>query len=299
MVLIPMPEATTRLAALRAGQVDWIEVPPPDAIPSLKEAGFQISLWPYPHVWPYILNVTESSVFRDKRLRQALNYAIDRDALVKFLNGAARPSVGLFPPENAFFGQPMLRYAYDPDRAKALLKQAGYGPDHPVKVKVMISTSGSGQMLPLPMNEIIQQQVKPIGFDLDFDVVDWGTMLVVKRTAPSAPVAHGVDALNNSLGFSDPASMFRYFSKTSMSPNGINWGHFSDPRVEELLTRAQESFDSEQQAELLAQAHSIVIDEAAWAFIVHDLNPRAMSAKVKGFQPAQSWYQDFTQVTVD
>jgi len=77
----------------------------------------------------------------------------------------------------------------------------------------MISTSGSGQMLPLPMNEIIQQQVKPIGFDLDFDVVDWGTMLVVKRTAPSAPVAHGVDALNNSLGFGDPASMFRYFSR--------------------------------------------------------------------------------------
>ena len=85
-----MPEANTRLAALRSGQVDWIEVPPPDAIPSLKEAGFQISLWPYPHVWPYILNVAEGSAFRDKRLRQALNYAIDRDALVKFLNGAAK-----------------------------------------------------------------------------------------------------------------------------------------------------------------------------------------------------------------
>jgi peptide/nickel transport system substrate-binding protein len=55
------------------------------------------------------------------------------------------------------------------------------------------------------------------------------------------------------------------------------------------LTGAQENFGSEQQAELLAQAH------AAWAFIVHDLNPRAMSAKVKGFQPAQSWYQDFTR----
>src|SRR6266567_4433746 len=55
LILFPMPEATTRLAALRTGQVDWIEVPPPDAIPSLKAAGFQISLWPYPHVWPYIL----------------------------------------------------------------------------------------------------------------------------------------------------------------------------------------------------------------------------------------------------
>jgi hypothetical protein len=51
-----------------------------------------------------------------------------------------------------------------------------------------------------------------------------------ERTDPSAAVAHGVDALNNSLGFADPASMFRYFSKTSFSPNGINWGHYADPR---------------------------------------------------------------------
>ena len=299
MVLIPMPEATTRLAALRSGQVDWTEVPPPDAIPSLKEAGFQISLWPYPHVWPYILNMSEGSVFHDKRLRQALNYAIDRDAIAKFLNGTAKPAYGVYPPDNPDFGKPEQHYGYDPDKAKKLLKEAGYGPDHPVKAKVMISTSGSGQMMPLPMNEIIQQQVKPIGFDLDFDVVDWGTMLVVKRSAPTAPASHGADALNNSLGFADPASMFRYFSATSFSPNGINWGHYSQPQVQDLLNQAQESFDFEQQTELLAKAHAIVVDDAAWAFIVHDLNPRAMSPKVKGFQPAQSWYQDFTKVTVE
>jgi ABC-type transport system substrate-binding protein len=167
-------------------------------------------------------------------------------------------------------------------------RQPGSGPEHPLKAKVMISTSGSGQMVPLPMNEIIQQRVRPIGFALDFDVVDWGTMLVVKRSAPSAPASHGVDALNNSLGFADPASMFRYFSTTSFSPKGIDWGHFADARVDDLLTRAQESFDSEQQIELLAQAHAVVVEEAAWLFIVHDLNPRAMSPKVKGFQPAQS-----------
>jgi peptide/nickel transport system substrate-binding protein len=58
MIVMPMPEANTRVAALRAGQVDWIEVPPADAIDSLKSAGFQISLWPYPHTWPYVLNTT-------------------------------------------------------------------------------------------------------------------------------------------------------------------------------------------------------------------------------------------------
>ena len=298
LVLIPMPEATTRLAALRSGQVDWIEVPPPDAIPLLKGAGFQISLWPYPHVWPYIFNVTEKSAFHDRRIRQAFNYAIDRDELAKFLNGTAKPAYGVYPSENPYFGKPEHHYGHDQEKAKALLTEAGYGPDHPLEAKVMISTSGSGQMVPLPMNEILQQQVQPVGFKLDFDVVDWGTMLVVKRTDPSAAVAHGVDALNNSLGFADPASMFRYFSKTSFSPNGINWGHYTDPRVDELLVQAQQSFDSEQELELLAQAHAIVVDEAPWAFIVHDLNPRAMSPKVQGFQPAQSWYQDFTKVTV-
>src|SRR6267378_3119965 len=87
LVLLPLPEPTTRLAALRSGQVDWIEVPPPDAIPSLKAAGFQISLWPYPHTWPYIFKLTEGSAFSDRRVREALNYAIDRDAIVEFLNG--------------------------------------------------------------------------------------------------------------------------------------------------------------------------------------------------------------------
>ena len=78
MIVMPMPEATTRLAALRSGQVDWIEVPPPDAIPSLQAAGFNISLWPYPHTYPYVLNTLPTSPFNDARVRQAANYAIDR-----------------------------------------------------------------------------------------------------------------------------------------------------------------------------------------------------------------------------
>jgi Bacterial extracellular solute-binding proteins, family 5 Middle/Nitroreductase family len=116
--------------------------------------------------------VTEGSAFRDRRVRRALNYAIDRDELVKFLNGTAKPAYGLYPPENPYFGKPEERYRHDPEKARALLAEAGYGPDHPLNAKVMISTPGSGQMVPLPINEILQQQVQPVGFKLDFDVVD-------------------------------------------------------------------------------------------------------------------------------
>ena len=60
-VFLPMPEPTTRLAALRSGQVDWIEVPPPDGIPGLKAAGFNIVTGSYPHVWPWMFNIGASN----------------------------------------------------------------------------------------------------------------------------------------------------------------------------------------------------------------------------------------------
>ena len=66
VVLFPMPEANTRLAALRSGQVDWIEVPPPDSIAGLKQAGFEVVTNSYPHVWPWVLNMARAdSPFRD------------------------------------------------------------------------------------------------------------------------------------------------------------------------------------------------------------------------------------------
>ncbi len=298
LVLRPMAEATTRLAALRSGQVDWIEVPPPDAIESLKAAGFQISLKPYPHTWPYVLRVTDGSPFQDKRVRQALNYALDREGIVKLIAGTAQPAGGLYTPDSPFYGAPTEHYTYNPEKAKALLKAAGYGPDKPVKAKIMISTSGSGQMLPIPMNETIQQQVKPLGFDLEFDVVEWGSMLIAMRSGPGASQSHGVDGVNISLSWVDPGTMFRYYHSSSNSPTNFNWGHWSTPKVDELLAQASATFDPAQQAKLLGEAHSMIVDEAAWLFIVHDLNPRALSPKVKGFNPVQSWFQDLTQVTV-
>jgi ABC-type transport system substrate-binding protein len=298
MIVYPMPEATTRMAALRSGQVDWIEVPPPDAIDSLKSAGFQISLWPYPHTYPYVLNCAPGTVFNDVRVRRAINFAIDRDGLCKMLNGTARPAYGFYPPDDPLFGKPKLRYGYDPARAKALLAEAGYGPAKRAHAKIMISTSGSGQMVPIPINEFLQQNFAAVGMDVEFDVVEWGTMLVARRSTPSQATSHGVDGINNSLGYTDPSVMYRLFATPSFPPASTNWGHFSNAAFDDLTTRAQRSFDSEEQMRLLADAHAILVDEAAWLYICHDLNPRAMSKKVQNFHPAQSWSQDFTSITM-
>jgi len=299
VVLFPMPEANTRLAALRSGQVDWIEVPPPDSIDGLKQTGFQVVTNSYPHVWPWVLNVAKAdSPFRDLKVRQAINYCIDRDGLVTLLNGSAEPSVGFFKKGDPRFGNPKNDYRFDPTMAKKLLAEAGYGAGKTVRAKIMISTSGSGQMLPLPMNEFLQQSMKQCGFDITFEVVEWGTMLVAARAEPTAPPALNSDGVNISLVSSDVSMVVRWFYGENGTPKGSNWGHWRNPDFDALLLKMEVATNSEELRKTLVAMHELLVDEAPWVWIVHDRNPRAMTKQVQGFVSAQSWFQDLTRVSI-
>jgi ABC-type transport system substrate-binding protein len=294
VILFPMPEATTRLAALRTGQVDWIEVPPPDAIPALRQAGFQISLRPYPHNWTYTLNLT-GPPWNNKLVRQAANYAVDREGLCKsLLNGTCIPAIGEVYPGHPWFGNPRVRYEYDPQRAKALLKQAGYEGKR-LKTSALISTSGSGQMLPLPMNEFVQENLRDIGIDLELIPIEWNALLFRWRKGFQDPENAAIGAMNVSYGFIDPFSAFtRFFHSGSQPPKSQNIMPYLNPEVDRLIEAAELEFDLAKQNQLLARVHEIIVEDAPWIFIVHDLNPRALSPKVKGFVQAQSWFQDLT-----
>ncbi|MFP4361213.1 MAG: ABC transporter substrate-binding protein [Alphaproteobacteria bacterium] len=299
MILYPMPEATTRLAALRSGQVDWIEVPPPDAVPSIEAAGFEIVTNSYPHVWPWVFNLAaEGSPFRDVRVRQAANYCVDREGMVELLNGLAEPSYGFFKRSNPNFGEPEHAYAYDPERARELLAASGYGEGETIPATVMISTSGSGQMVPVPMNEYLQQTLAECGFDISFEVVEWGTVLVAVRNDPTGPQARGAHALNMSLVSSDISQMARWFWSGNFAPTGSNWGQWKNEEFDGLLAEIQSASDPAVIERNTTRMNEILVDEAPWLWVVHDLNPRAMSPDVEGFVSAQSWFQDFTSVTV-
>jgi len=79
---------------------------------------------------------------------------------------------------------------------------------------------------------------------------------------------------------------------------GYNWGAFSDPTADALADEALRAFVPREQDEILARLHAYIVDQAMWIWVVHDLNPRAMSPKVKGFVQAQAWVQDLTPVYV-
>jgi len=298
IVLLPIPEPNTRLAALRSGRVDWIEVPPPDGIPSLKQAGFVISTGSYPHVWPWFYNMAaKNSPVADVRVRQALNYCIDRGAIVTLLNGTAEPSVGWLKPNDPSFGKPENRYTFDPAKGKKLLAEAGYNDKKPLSLKVMISTSGSGQMLPLPMNEALQENLKQAcGVDVQVEAVEWQVLLNAARAVPDDPSLKGAMALNVSSPSSDVGMMFRYFAFANSSPMGSNWQQWKDDKFEDVMKTLSEATDEATIQKHFAMAHERLVDNPPWLYIVHDLNPRAFSKKVKGFVSPQSWFVDLTMV---
>jgi len=300
VLLLPIPEANTRLAALRSGRVDWIEVPPPDGIPSLKQAGFVISTGSYPHVWPWFYNMAaKNSPLADVRVRQALNYCIDRNAIVTMLNGTAEPSVGWLKANDPAFGNPENRYTFDPAKGKKLLAEAGFTDKKPLAFKVMISTSGSGQMLPLPMNEALQENLKQAcGVDVQVEAVEWQVLLNAGRAVPDSPSLNGAMALNVSSPSSDVGMMFRYFAAANFSPTGSNFEQWKDDKFEAALKTLSEASDDATILKYFREAHERLVDNPPWLYIVHDLNPRAFSKNVKGFVSPQSWFVDLTLVSL-
>ncbi len=299
VILLPIPEPTTRASALLSGQVDFIEAPPPDFVPRLKSQGFQITANVYPHVWPYFMSFREGAAWRDIRVRKAVNLAIDRDGIVKLLGGFAQPAVGAVDDSSPWFGKPTFRISYDPATARKLLAEAGYSTAKPLTLKVLIAPSGSGQMLPKPMNEYIQQNLKQVGINLELVTVDWEQVRNCRRAGAGAPICQGTDGINNSSATVDPFSAFgRIYSSNAIPPKGFNYMHYSDPKVDAMVEQVQTTFDSKKRNQILGQLHAYLVDNAVDVWVVHDTGPRAMSSRVRGWVQAKHWFQDLAPVYV-
>jgi len=300
VITIPIPDPNARTAALLSGQVDWIEAPSPDAIPRIQSQGYNIVSNVYPHVWSWHLSRVEGSPWNDIRVRKAANLAVDREGIKSLLGGYAIPASGHVTREDPWYGKPSFEIKYDPETAKSLLKEAGFGPDKPVKVKAVISASGSGQMLPLPMNEYIQQNLADVGIDVDFEVVEWNAQLDLWRAGAKSPQAKGAHVINVSYTTQDPYSSFTRFLRSDLhAPKGVNWGFYNDPEMDKLLIAASAAFDPKERDAYLAKVHQREVDDAAFVWVVHDVAPRAMSKKVKGYVQARNWFQSLTSTYIE
>jgi ABC-type transport system substrate-binding protein len=299
VVMLPMPEANTRTAALLSGQVDWIEAPAPDAVAQLKQRGMVITANAQPHVWPWQFSFVEGSPFADRRVRQAANLCVNRGEMKELLAGLMEPAKGTVPPGHPWWGNPKFDIKYDPDAARKLMSEAGFSKAKPLTVKIQTSASGSGQMMPLPMNELMQQNLSDCFFKVDLDVIEWNTLFTNWRRGAKDETARGAHAINVTYAAMDPFfAMARFLDSKMAPPVSNNWGFVNDPEFDTLVAEARSTFEAGARDAALAKLHARSVDEAVFLWVAHDVGPRAMTQRVKGFVQPKSWFIDLTTVSM-
>jgi ABC-type transport system substrate-binding protein len=301
LVLLPMPEANARTAALLSGQVEWIENPAPDALAQVKQRGFVVYQNEQPHVWPWQFSRIEGSPWNDVRVRKAANLCIDRNAMKDgLLGGLMVSATGTFEPGHPWRGNPKFQIKYDPAEAKKLMTEAGFSATKKLKVKTQTSASGSGQMLPLPMNEFVQQSLAECFFDVELDVIEWNTLFTNWRKGARDESARGSHATNVTYAAMDPFfAMIRFLDSKMAPPVSNNWGFINDPEFDKLAAAVRVAFNPAERDKALAALHERSVDEAAFLWVAHDVGPRAMSPKIKNFVQPKSWFVDFSTMTMN
>ena len=277
LVYRAIPDATTRVTELLTGGVDLILPIPPDFLDKLeKNPQITVHRKTGLTVWYVGFNV-DKKPFTDRRVRQAFNHAVNKDAIVRdILRGTGVPAVGPLLP-GTWAADPALRkYAYDPATAKRLLAEAGY--PNGLEVDFWVPESGSGMQSPVEMSTVIQANLAAVGVKAPLKTFEWGSYLGKLRS--DAPAMF---ALSWFLKSEDPdLSLYPlFFSKNTPLPNRSN---YASPDVDALLLQARQVADRGKRADLYRKAQQIIVADAPWIFVDHEQQVIATRAGLKGFR---------------
>ena len=279
VVYRPIVEDQARLTELLTGALDLIVGTPPDFVAQL-EGSPRVTLLKQvgAHVWYLGIN-NQKKPFDDKRVRQALNFAVNKDAIVRdVLKGTGSLSHGPVLP-NTWGADPALKaYPYDPERAKKLLAEAGYG--NGFSTTLWVPESGSGMQSPVAMSTVIQSNLKAIGVNVALQTMEWGAYLAKLRTKEQ-----DLFALSWMAGNEDPDMvMYPLLHSSQWTPNGPNRALYKNDKYDELLHQARLTTDQKKRAELYREAQRILVDDAPWVFVDHEIQTAAHAKRVQGFK---------------
>jgi peptide/nickel transport system substrate-binding protein len=286
IIIRPLPDPAARVLALQTGEVDVITIPPPDSKDQLIKQGYQWLQGEVHHTWLLNLN-HQNQYFKDKRIRQAVCYGIDRQGLAKHvLNDTVIPAVhGITMPTAPSWDPSFIMYERDPAKAKQLLAEAGYA--NGFKTIFQTSTAGSGQLLPVPMMEYLQRNLKEVGIDVEIQSFEW--LSYVGLWFKGAPPEVG--AMQQSTGRSFDHILARLMHSENDAPVGWNNGHVKNPELDKIMDAAIVEPDVAKAQQLWRQAVRLATEECHIVPVVHDLMPIVLSPKVKGFVfPHLEWW---------
>ncbi len=271
--------AATRVAMLEAGEIDWAEDVPPalvDSVDADPELEVQVTRSTFARTFQ--MN-TQRPPFDDVRVRQALNYAVDKEqlALVVFRGFATVMTSAM--PAPVFGHTPVGPYPYDPERAIELLTEAGYGPGGETLSFGVLTFTGSEYET---AGTVLQQMFSDVGVRMTLNPTERGA-LVEQIFQPLETTTFEAGLVGAASATGDAARTLEIsFARSSWPPAANNWSFFEDAAFEDLLAAGAATGDPAERETIYAQALGILHEMAPWVFLYSPDNIAGQRSGVTG-----------------
>ncbi len=277
-----MTEDAAISAAFEAGEVNQISVPSTDVSRIKEDDQFWTADVLRKGVVFLEFNVTKAP-FDDLKLRQAVNYAIDKEAVLNAaVQGLAIPAYGFLPPSIAGYWPGIEQYApgYDKSKAEQLLDEAGWALDGDTRKK-------DGEELKFTLYslksdswtrgvQVVQSQLKDIGIGMDIQIFEFGTLLEKCQAG---------DHQMETMGYTYPIPdiVYLWFDSANIG-SGLNLSHTDDPDLDALISRSRTTMDEDERNVVFEDLQKYIVDHAIWAPLWIDNYTWAYDNSIQGAQ---------------
>jgi len=276
-----IPEAVVAALELQKGSVDIeLNVLTPDMDNVLRSDRNLRVMQAEGTNYQYIAFNLTDPIFRDLRVRQAIAYAVDRDAIIKYLRrGEGRVATGVLDEKNWAYEPNVKTYSHDPDLAKQLLKEAGQ--EH-LSVEFRTTNEIDSRLLA----SVLQEQLRDAGITMEIRSNESATFF--------ADILAGNFQMYSArwVGGTDDPDFFNLVFHSKMVPmKGANRGHYSDPRVDELIDFARRELNMEKRKQAYQEIQRIVAEELPYVSLYHRDNVCVYNKRIEGVKlyPDANW----------
>src|SRR5581483_10175612 len=263
-----IPEASTALSALQAGEIDWTDSVPTQRVDELKgDDSLTLGVTPSNDYWYLTLNEARPP-FSDVQVRQAIAYGIDRDAIVQATSYGTAVANQLAIPKGSPWYTDYHRYSRDVTKAKSLLAQAG------VKDLTLEMMATTQYPQTVTAAQIIADNLAAVGITVKIHTVDFATWLDEQNKGNFDMLMMGW------LGNIDPDDFYYTQQHTGGKSNAQK---FSDPQVDALLDAGRTETNREIRKDDYAKAATIIADQASYIYLYNPSVIQAWSKRLSGY----------------
>jgi peptide/nickel transport system substrate-binding protein len=278
-----IPDAMIRALEFKKGGVDFLQNDlEPDMLPWLEKKARATVKIAQGTTFQYMGMNLEHPVLRRREVREAIACGIDRELLIRhLLKGLATSATGLLSPLNWAYEPTVTKFAYDPQKAKRLLDQAGFTDpdgDGPMP-RFKLSYKTTNLDLRRRMAEALKEQLSQIGIDLEVRTYEWGTFY--------ADIKQGNFHLYTLqwVGADDPDIYFNLFHSRSIPPNGDNRGRYQNPDIDHLLEMGRRSLNQEERKLIYGKVQKILAQDLPYVPLWWMKNVVLTRPEIQGFIP--------------